>query len=632
MKKRILSLSLTLSLLLSLLTVQTSAAFSDVSSSEPYLDAIEYVQTAGLMSAADGEEFSSQQPASRSTVALALYALAGKPALSTSDRSVRLADVDETEPYAGAMRWVRAGGLMVGFGQNRMGPSNPITREQLAVILYSYAKNYDLVLTKRAVLTGTDATASEWAQPALSWAIGNGVFTSIDTDAVITCGELAQVLLNLSKVAEDPVAEDLNAILNDAAAPITGYAVMAYRDGQLTYQRTGGSRYLDQQDPANNLPLELNSRYRTASISKIFTTIGAMRLVEQGKLDLDEDISTYLGFVVRNPNFPDIAITPRMLLSHTSSLRDGSIYSIPPEYGIKEFFSPDGKYWLNGEHFASTEDGVSCTPGQYFCYCNLNFAVIGTIIERLSGQRFDEYMKANILEPMGIKASYNPGDFDADEIKNVSVLYQKMQKNVWDVTGPYVAQIDDYRGQVPDRNEVIVTNPVLQDEDMIADLSDYQIGTNGSLFSPQGGLRISPDEMKVLIDMFLNNGTVNGKQILEPESVEEMFTPVWTYDEAAQNGHTIGLFYSYGLAIQTMTSQYGDRFVKDRDIVLSGHFGEAYGLLAGVFMDRETGDVIYYVMTGMGAPEDENYGEYSGMYKWEERFCTALLNDLFPDL
>lgn len=69
-----------------------------------------------------------------------------------------------------------------------------------------------------------------------------------------------------------------------------------------------------------------------------------------------------------------------------------------------------------------------------------------------------------------------------------------------------------------------------------------------------------------------------------------------------------------------------------RKISLSGHFGEAYGLLAGFFLDRETGTAIYYAMTGQGSEDAQNAGEYSGMYKWEEMFCTALLDNLFPDL
>ena len=65
-------------------------------------------------------------------------------------------------------------------------------------------------------------------------------------------------------------------------------------------------------------PLIRNTRLRVASVSKMFTVFGVMQLVEAGKIDLDEDVSRYLGFELRNPNFPDEKITVRMLASHTS--------------------------------------------------------------------------------------------------------------------------------------------------------------------------------------------------------------------------------------------------------------------------------------------------------------------------
>lgn len=423
---------------------------------------------------------------------------------------------------------------------------------------------------------------------------------------------------------------DLDAMLTDADAPVSGYSVMAFRDGELCYERTGGYQYIDAENPANNIPFSKETRFRTASISKVFVGVGLMRLVEAGKLDLDADVSDYLGFTLRNPNYPDTAITCKMLMSHTSSLRDGSVYSIAPEDSIQEFFKPDGKYWLDGEHFANSDDGTDRAPGVYFAYCNLNYGVLGTVIECVSGQRFDEYMKANVLEPMGLKASYNPGDLTAEELKNLSPIYQKQTNEVWDKSGPFIAQIDDFQGQVQDRNKTLITNPDIG-TDTLVDLTDYQIGTNGTLFSPQGGLRVSTAEMEVMIKMLLEGGKVGDTQILTTESIDTMFTPVWNYD--GTNGDTYdGLMCAYGPSIQTMTSQYQDRFVEDRDIVLSGHFGEAYGLLAGMFMDRASGTAIYYVMNGMGGPEDENYGQYSGMYRWEEKFCTALLNNIFPAL
>ena len=565
-----------------------------------------------------------EETATRRDLADALYALANRPSVSQTQLYSDLTEADD------ALHWISSEGYMVGYGSHTMAPDQAITRNQLATVLYEYAKEHNLALTKRAPI---EAGTPKWVDDAISWATSNCVLDGIDRDQAITASELDRALSNLSKVAEDPAAKDLNAIMDSPG--VSGYAVMAYRDGELIYQRTGGDRYIDAADPANNLPLELDSRYRTASISKTFAAVGAMRLVEQGKLDLDRDVSDYLGFTLRNPNYPDKAITTRMLLSHTSSIQDGSVYSIAPEYSVKEFFTPEGKYWMDGEHFENSTDGVDRSPGNWFHYCNLNYGLVGTIIERITGQRFDIYMRENVLEPMGLKASYNPGDFDADEIQNVATLYQKQTDGVWDEDGPYIAQIDDYRGVPQDPNKVLITNPDLQSAITLEPLDDYVIGTNGCLFSPQGGLRISPNEMKVLIEMFLNNGKVNGTQIISKESVDAMFTPTFCALPDQSNGNTYGgLMCRYGFGIQEMSGEFegGDCLLKDRKISLSGHFGEAYGLLAGFFLDRETGTAIYYAMTGQGSEDAQNAGEYSGMYKWEEMFCTALLDNLFPDL
>ena len=571
-----------------------------------------------LMAPAMTTAASAAETATRRDLAEALYDQAGKPAFT---QTVEYYDLKAGDT---ALYWISEAGLMTGYGGKTMAPDQAVTREQLATVLYRYAKDFNLVLTERDAV---DPTAAEWAQDALAWAGANGVLKGINDDSTITPAELTKAMENLKKVAIDPAAEDLNAILTDPG--VTGYAVMAFKDGKLAYQRTGGDRFLDPTEAAKNLPMEMDTRFRTASISKTFATIGAMRLVEQGKLDLDADVSDYLGFQLRNPNYPDKVITTRMLLSHSSSIQDGSVYTIAPEYSIKEFFTPEGKYWNGGEHFENSADGVDRSPGNWMHYSNLGFGVVGTIIERISGQRFDVYMKENVLEPTGLKASYNPGHFTADEIKDMAVLYQVLEEN-----GPLVAQIDDYRGQVQDPNKVLITNPELQDEITLVSMENYEIGTNATLFSPQGGLRISAEETQVLIEMFLNDGKVGDKQILTKESVDEMFKAQFSYDPAKENANTYaGLLNYYGLGIWHMSGEYpGDSLVKDRKIYLAGHFGEAYGLLAGFFIDRETGDGIYYCMTGQTAPDFLNYGEYSGMYTWEEAFCTALLDNLFPEL
>lgn len=426
--------------------------------------------------------------------------------------------------------------------------------------------------------------------------------------------------------------KDLDAILNDPVMPVPAYGVMAFRDSKLLYQGCGGYRRIDNIHPENNLPFCTNTRFRTASISKVFSAIGVMRLVEQGKLDLDTDVSNYLGFSLRNPNYPETAITLRMLLSHTSSLRDGSVYSIPPEDNIEQLFLPDGKYYANGEHFSSRGDGINRAPGIYFSYSNLNYGVVGTIFERLSGKRFDDFMRLYVLEPMGLGASFNVGDFSVEELHNLSPIYQTKHAGLWDALQPWQAQIDDYHDEKQPRDQVLITNPDLGGENIMADLSHYQIGCNGTIFSPQGGLRISMDEIKTLAELFLTDGCIQGKRFLSKQSIDTMFTPYWTYNETSCNGDTYdGLMTCFGLGIQIVTSGKRDRFLKDRNIVMSGHFGEAYGLLAGLFVNRERKNGFFYMINGQGAPDVDHHGHYSGMYQWEERLATALLNHLFPN-
>lgn len=415
--------------------------------------------------------------------------------------------------------------------------------------------------------------------------------------------------------------------------PVPGYGVMAFDEGGLLYQGFGGFRRIASGDLERSLPFNQNTRFRTASISKVFSAVGVMQLCEQGKVDLDADVSEYLGFLLRNPHYPDCPITLRMLMSHTSSVRDGNVYSIPPEDRIEELLLPGGKYNRDGDHFADSFDGVDRSPGRFFSYANLNYGIIGTMFERLSGLRFDEYMRRNVLVPMGLGASFNVGDFQAEDLWNLSPIYQSKNGERWDAFQPWAAQIDDYCDQPQPHDQVLITNPDLGGENVLADLSSYRIGDNGTLFSPQGGLRISCREMQQLAELLLSGGCIGGKRLLSLRSVDTMFTPCWRYDEQLRNGDTYGgLMCCYGPGIHTMTSGVRDRFLRSRNVVLSGHFGEAYGLLAGLFLNRKRGCGIFYVINGQGAPDSDHPGQYSGMYRWEERLCTALLDHLFPDL
>src|SRR5699024_3340050 len=194
------------------------------------------------------------------------------------------------------------------------------------------------------------------------------------------------------------------------------------RGGEVAYENAVGT-----QDFARNLPLRLDSRARIASVSKTFATIAAMQLKDAGKLDLDADAGEYLGFALRNPRYPQTPITTRMLLSHTSSLRDNDDYWLPIGATTSDFFR-DARYYAEE------------APG-YYCYCNLNFGLLGAIIEKLSGEKFNHYMNRHVFVPMGIKASFDVCDFNAQEIDKLAPIYNGGGKGGWE------AALDDYRGR-----------------------------------------------------------------------------------------------------------------------------------------------------------------------------------------
>ncbi len=261
---------------------------------------------------------------------------------------------------------------------------------------------------------------------------------------------------------------------------------------------------------------------RVASISKLVVAVGVMELVERGRLDLDGDVSRWLGWRLRNPAFPDRPITLRMLLSHTSSVRDhDDQYAIPLGATVQATMA-DPRSW-------DTAHG----PGDnYFTYGNMNFPIVGSIVERVTGERFDVWMRREVLEPMTLDACYNwPTCSDAAVARAVEL----------DQGGKPVK--DDLHGRRPDC-------PVLVEDGEPCDLGRWKLGDNGSLFAPQGGLRTSARGLARIGRMLLNGGTLDGVRILSAQSVDLLVKQVWRFDGSERPDREGLLSAAYGLATQ----------------------------------------------------------------------------------
>jgi len=417
--------------------------------------------------------------------------------------------------------------------------------------------------------------------------------------------------------------QQLLAIFRQPQRPLASLSVMAIRAGKVVYEQQFGERYIAD-DAAASLPANADTLFRVASVSKMVTALGAMRLVEQGKLALDTDVSRYLGYPLRNPYYTDAAITLRMLLSHTSSLRDDGGYNFPPQVSLQSVLQASEKSAAPVSVWARPDaSNKNYAPGRYFSYVNLNWGVIGAVMEAVSGKRFDVLMQELILQPLNISGSFHPDNLSPAELNNLATLYRKQKNDVWDLALPWQAQVDDYHRQAVPKRTYLAT---------------YQPGWNASLFSPQGGLRISARGLGRLMQMLMNEGELDGIRVLQPASVRTLITPQWRYDAALQNGDDYhGMFQSWALGFQVFTdisaAHHGDRLTPPlatggRGFTGVGHLGFAYGLESGFVFDLQTRNGMIYLIGGTGADPDKNTGEYSSLSIWQEEILKALAEQL----
>ncbi|MCR4963815.1 MAG: S-layer homology domain-containing protein [Firmicutes bacterium] len=150
-----------------------SANFTDISENAWYHEAVDYVVEKGLMQGVSANRFDPNGTTNRAMIVTILYRLAGSPAVSEANP---FSDVADGQWYADAVIWANANGIVEGYGNGKFGPNDNITREQMAAILYRYAKfkGYDVSVGEDTnILSYNDAfSISSWAMPAMQWACG----------------------------------------------------------------------------------------------------------------------------------------------------------------------------------------------------------------------------------------------------------------------------------------------------------------------------------------------------------------------------------------------------------------------------------------------------------------------------
>ncbi len=321
----------------------------------------------------------------------------------------------------------------------------------------------------------------------------------------------------LSVFAQNEKAEaDLRDIMKKL--DVVGLSVAVVKKGEIVYTNSFGLKNIE-----TKAPLSDSDIFRIASISKSFSATSIMQLMEAGKLSLDDDFSDLVGFKIRNPKFPDNIITLRMILSHTSSINDSQ-----------------GYFTLDAINPSKNPDWAKCysdyAPGKGYRYCNLNYNMVGTVIEKLSGERFDNYVKNHILKPLGLYGGYNVDSLDASRFASLHE-YDAATKTFKPSPAAYNPRREEIR--------------------------NYVMGYSTPIFSPTGGMKISATDLAKYMSMHMNMGKYKGKRIMSKKSAKLMQTKV-----AEDEG--------YALALTNLNDLIPGK-------MMVGHTGSAYGLYSAMF-------------------------------------------------
>lgn len=346
-----------------------------------------------------------------------------------------------------------------------------------------------------------------------------------------------------------------------------GAVVCVVENGQVTHTFTYGT--LDQE----GTPIEENTLFRVGSISKMVTAMGVMRLVEQGKLLLDGDLSDVLGFAVRNAQYPNTPITLRQLMSHTTGLRDSSYYTMAIEGTVMPLDSLFAGNDNPSLFIKNVEAGTASN------YSNFGGGLLGSLIERVTGETVDAYMAETIFAPLGITAAYQSALLPAKA--TVSNIY----------TVPSRAAATHVRDGQPAKT---VAKPQ----------TDYLLTA--------GKLTISAPDLAKLVIALCDGGVAGDTRVLSENSVAQMLT--------AQNFEgSVVCESNRGLCMNILK----DTGVEGR--TLYGHGGKANGMLCAAYFDPT--DRTGVVMLTNGCNNRPMHNDVGMLSLAVIRLCYATLID-----
>jgi len=326
-------------------------------------------------------------------------------------------------------------------------------------------------------------------------------------------------------------------------------SILVKRGDEIIYKKAMGWANFEAKET-----LKLTTPTRLASVTKSLTAVCVLKLVEEGKINLDEDINTYI------PEIQKTGITIHHLLSHTSGI---AFINHPRHYKkITKITLSEGVKRTSNEHvlkYFEREQPVSeFRPGEEWAYRNVGFSILASLIERVSEISYGDYLKQNIFDPLGMENSYLfiPAIYQNNDSLPRAISY-KFNKKIASSLGPYWY---DSEGKLR------ISDAIYGDKNVYSTVEDMEkfntAFLNGNIISSKYvNLALTPVE--------LNSGEINkdkfgyGFQIKEKENENTIFM------------HTGGMIY-YGAMNMMVDKKY-------QIILLINALGAYYELVNGCY-------------------------------------------------
>lgn len=420
------------------------------------------------------------------------------------------------------------------------------------------------------------------------------------SSAIVSLGGVASFGVLNHKDPFQKMEDLLESSLHDLPAATISAAVI--KGGELYWEKSVGYQNLEQRVPA-----DFDSIWPSlGSVSKLVTWAALMQLIEKGLVDMNTDVSRYLGFSLRNPDFPADPITPYHLFTHTSSLSSRRLTSTPDKMSdlfckkyalgasdwVRTHLSPTGSEYKPDVAFDSYRPGgmEKITPdpiGVIAGYSNLNAMVAATIIENVTQLSMEEYSKKNIFDRIGIKDI----GFDKNVMNQEKILssYEAIDAPRF----PTVAAI----------SKKMMTKQYISSGIINAQDGERYFPINGceyySPFNSAGLLGSSTAAITSFLQALLPNHATS-KKILDKKTSEEIWK-VRRHDPLTMSTLGLGWF----------------KFNVPNNGIFWGHDGGGPGILSRVMINPETGDGVVLLINNF-------YVDFGLRAKLINRLCGLL--------